>query len=93
MSESLPPEHWTEIDVEPPAEFPERVTEDDGPFAWENENTGRRIWLEPNDELKDFEAWLVTGENSVVTSGESIDAAQAAARRFMESNTHPSGMV
>lgn len=90
------PEHWTEVDVEQlPEEYPDGVTENDGPFLWKNDNTDRRIWLEPNvdPQIEEFDDWLVTGENSIVTSEGSLSDARDAAYRFMENNTHPSSMI
>jgi hypothetical protein len=95
MSESDTPAAWSRTEVdEIPEEYPDDVEVEDGPFQWRNDNTERKIWLKPNElENDEFDEWLVTGENSVVTSAESIEEAQAAARRFMSENTHPSAMI
>ena len=90
-----PPEHWTVIEVDPEDTdaLPDSVDSDDGPFAWKNENTGRGICIEPNDELEDFEAWLIRGENSVVDSAATLGEAQDTAHDFMEEYAHPSAMI
>lgn len=93
---NTPPQDWTAITgTDIIDEYPDDadITADGGPFIWENQNTERTIWIEPNNELDDFEQWLVTGENSVVTSAATVAEAQEAATRFMENNTHPSAMI
>jgi hypothetical protein len=92
---SVCPDHWQPVSRAIPDEYPvsEEVSK---PYVWENENkTDRYLWIEPNEHAAgdEFDEWLVRGENSIVDSAESFQAARTAAYAAMEVLTHPSAML
>jgi len=86
-----PLEHWTVINVdEVPAQYPDHVGLDDGPFGWKNVHTDTILHVEYD---ADAEKWIVTGSNSVVGQAEDLSGVKAETREYMREHPRPSSMV